>query len=69
MRRNYDNGYLDLLTKVREKAPKYYGVLVKSKYPAIERGRFYNVINLGVQDWDALKALADVLEVETKELV
>lgn len=67
MRRKYDIGYLELLESVKAKMPKYYGVLLAAKYPHMAHGRVYNVINAGTQDWDVLRALADVLGVETKE--
>lgn len=64
MRRKYDSGYEELLIKVKEKLPKCYGVLVSNKYPEISRSRCYNIMSHGIQDWDALRAMADTFGVE-----
>lgn len=69
MRRKYDSGYEELLIKVKEKLPKCYGVLVSSKHPEISRSRCYNIMSHGIQDWDALRAMADTFGVnEVKEI-
>jgi hypothetical protein len=64
MRRKYDSGYEELLIKVKEKLPKCYGVLVSNKHPDISRSRCYNIMSHGIQDWDALRAMADTFGVE-----
>lgn len=64
MRRKYDSGYQELLAKVKEKLPKYYGVAVSMKHAEITPSRCYNIINAGIQDWDALRAMADAFGIE-----
>lgn len=59
MRRKYDSGYEELLSKVKEKMPKYYGVATNVKHSEVSPARCYAVVNAGVQDWDTLKAMAD----------
>lgn len=69
MRQRYDSGYKELLEDVRAVIPSYYAVLTQAKYPDIKAARLYNIMNHGTQDWDALRALADVLGVKEKEIV
>jgi hypothetical protein len=66
MRKKYDKGYVSLLKKVKNKMPKYYGVILNTRYPEIGRDRVYNAINHGVQDWEVIRAMADVLEINNE---
>ena len=69
MRQKYDEGYLDLVAKIKEKKPKYYGVLMAMKYSSISISRVYDVINKGIQDWEVVNALCDVLDIKKEEAV
>ncbi len=69
MRQKYDEGYLEAVDKIKEKKPKYYGVLLAIKYPNIPASRVYDVIHKGIQDWEVVNALTDVLEINQKENV
>lgn len=60
MRQKYQEGYLELLEKVKKKLPNYYGVLLSSRHPEIDSRQAYNVLHSGVQNWTILNALAEI---------
>ena len=69
MRQKYDEGYLEAVEQIKEKKPKYYAVLLSVKYPNIASSRVYDVIHKGIQDWEVVNALLDVLEIKKPEQV
>lgn len=54
--------FKERLATIKPQLPRFYGAILKNKYPSLDTKKVYNVTSGAIIDWDILNKLGEIVE-------